>query len=1369
MGNSDSKLTAYREHIEKLAGPKEIPLYSCKSTSHAAVLFYKQHGSDSQSAGNESSREGTGEPSGGATAREPGSGAGIMGWRTLRRNGKPATPGTSSARSVSMRSARPASARSAPVRSASVRVANAQADGGRSAASAGVPEAPEAAGEGDIYCEFFTCLAQERFSAEDIYALLSAHELRHIFMSNSRNYQNLVRFACFKICSLTTQLQMKRSEEDFNKRCMEAINCIRILTKIMPVFFEMDKDESLEKALMWDRNSAEVTNYNAKSASTTAATVGASLSSPEVDPFGFNLASPAPLGDVSSPSARGSRLGLSPDSLCVAVGNNSLGEEVVPLGVILVQSCLNLLFMEGFTLPVSPHKHGQESDLHTDFYAQGYGRVSFSLWEPGINIEEMSSAPANPRLDSNRLEILRLLITLCSTNLYKQDAINRYLTVLCTMMPNYNTVCLVSSLVNVLCKYCSETDENHYNPQTYSSQVKTSQLNLLRKSLSGACISMLNLMLRFQLPEENTAVNSFVYSLSSIQVKQVIEHTPKAYLSSLSKEFDLKLILRSLASIIKSPMDIAVEQESNPFTWSQPGSVDRRHTSNGIGPSSAGQQGPHNPAIVPIRSASAQGANGVAKQNGFQGNNYRPQSSSTSSSGSFNSATTELFSLNLQAFVFLWELMKCNRAFENYVADKYSNKLILVSIFYLKYYQDVPEFSTTLIPVIGGFVTYLSSKNLVLYKMMDPLNLNYYTNKIPNIFKLSSGNITLTTYRDFAIIHLSNIAITQVTNQLPLKPYMFELIYNLLSTPSEFTGDELSLLSSNKRSAHSTGLSYQASTNLLLLLSKMATMGYLSTSSYSETSRKSYTYSSGAKLDNLALLLRGILTYILFYFQDSKNLLFALCRNERIIYQLDNALKEFSDGLTEDQLRQLYSPDDRRSRKLLDKEDDMAMPRMSHLNDSRRVFTNHALYFNPYIENDVPDQTSPNENDDYSGSDDENDLDDANNFGPTWAGPAGISLANNKSAKVYEHLDYDRDLTMKDTKLYLSLRPTWPLGLTLRGKWKTKLHTPLHKGWLGAATLSQLMQVVRVVNGQFPQIAEIKTNQYYDLLKKIGDWEQEFLHTIETSLTPEIKAMDGNYETLKLDWDENSTASRWYLSVIWGNIFTAHSHPYSLSAVDKAAYKQHNLTSRSSLDNSTANYNTSRADSASSVVNSSLGSDYPPNGANAASPNLGRPSWHSAASSRDISSKESQTSSNYTSNGASSVFRMGWLNFSRGVAGSDRDNGTADSGTRSQSRQFVPDVGLLRPNIWVGTRITMFKVKVEIKEEFSLMEMTGSFFRSLRLNTSATLNSSDYYCGSAADNRGHSPADTRIRAQRRSLSGQQSLLPTKPTMLASYK
>ncbi|AGO12468.1 AaceriAER120Cp [[Ashbya] aceris (nom. inval.)] len=1351
MGNSDSKLTAYREHIEKLAGPKEIPLYSCKSTSHAAVLFYKQHGADSKSAGNEGARENAAGSGAGESAGDSDSGADNAGNRAVRSSGKPGTPGTGGARSASARSS------------------ESQANGGRSAASSAAPEAPEAAGEGDIYCEFFNCLAQERFSAEDIYALLSAHELRHIFMSNSRNYQNLVRFACFKICSLTTQLQMKRPKEDFDKRCMEVINCIRILTKIMPIFFEIDKDQTLEKALMWNRNSAEVMNFNAKSASTTAATVGASLSSPELDPFGSDLASPAPLCDASPSSARGgSRLGLSPDSLCVAVGNNSLSEEVVPLGVLLVQSCLKLLFMEGFTLPVSSHKHSQESELHTDFYAESYGRVSFSLWESGINIEDMNPGAANPRLDSNRLELLRLLITLCSTNLYKQDAINRYLTVLCTMMPNYNTVCLVSSLVNTLCKYCSESDENHYNPQSYSSQVKTSQLNLLRKSLSGACLSMLNLMLRFQLPEDSAEINSFVYSLSSIQVKQVIEHTPKAYLSSLSKEFDLKLILRSLASIIKSPMDIAVEQESNPFTWSQPGTVDRRRTSNGMGPSSAGQQGPHNPAIIPIRSASAHGANGFTKPNGFQGNNYSPRSSSTSSSGSFNSSTTELFSLNLQAFVLLWELMKCNRAFENYVADKYSNKLIIVSIFYLKYYQDVPEFATTLVPLIGGFVTYLSSKNLVLYKMTDPLNLDYYTNKIPNIFKLSSGNITLTTYRDFAIIHLSNIAINQVTNQLPLKPYVFELIYNLLSTPSEFTGDELSLLSSTKRPAHSTGLSYQASTNLLLLLSKMATMGYLSTPSYSETSRKSYSYSSGAKLDNLALLLRGILTYILFYFQDSKNLLFALCRNERIVYQLDNALKEFSDGLTEDQLRHLYSPDDRRSQKLLDKEDDVAMPRLSHLNDSKRTFTNHALYFNPYIENDVSGYNSPNENDEYSGSDDEPDLDDANNFDPSWGGPAAIAIGSNKSAKVYEHLDYERDVTMKNTKLYLSLRPSWPLGLTLRGKWKTKLHTPLHKGWLGAATLGQLIQLVRVVNGQFPQIAEIKTNQYYDLLKKIGDWEQEFLHNMEPFLTPEIKAMNGNYETLKLDWDNSPTASKWYLSVIWGNIFSAHSHPYSLSAVDKVAYKQQNLASRSSLDNSNTNYNTPRGDSAGSLLNSSSGSDYPLNGANAANASLGRP-WHSSTSSREISSKESQTSSNYTSNGASSVFRMGWLNFSRGVAGSDRENGTSDSGTRSQSRPFVPDVGLLRPNIWVGTRISMFKVKMEIKEEFSLMEMTGSFFRSLRLNTSATLNSSDYYCGSAADNRGHSPADTRIKAQRRSLSGQQSLLPTKPTMLASYK
>lgn len=1201
MGNSDSKLSNYRDHVFKLADHDTIPLYSNSATVESIAKYYK-----------------------------------------LKKEG----------------------------------------------------------GGIDPFSEFYNYLAHEPTTAAEIYGLITSQELRTIYESNETNFSNLVRFTSFKICSLTNDLQSKQTSiSNFNRLKNELLNCVRILTKIIPIFFERDSDCSHELTIFWNRNSKEVFNYTENaSADPTAivATKGTALSpvsslTDEVD----DLVSVRVSTDYQNK--------ISPDSLRVAIKNGVNTEDLVPLGVLLLQSCLKLLFMEGFTLPLSSH------DL------SALGCVSNFLWENGINTSEASYKPAIPSLDCNRLEILRLVLTLCSKQLYSQG-LNRFLSVMCTSMPEYGTICLLSSLLNLVCRSCRDHDENNglnYPANSYSNSVKYSNMVALRKSLVISSIQLLNLMLCFQIPSSiKHELYEFLYSLNLYHTEVEITNMATSYFSTLNKEFDMKLILISLAKLFKRPMDLAIENESNPFNL----------------------------------------------LNNNSGGNKRASVASTSS-GSSNYAPTNndlpnIPTLSLQVIVLLWELMKCNKSVENYVADKYANKLLIICIYYLKYYSDFPQWNNTLIPVVSGVATYLSSRKLVLSKMLDPFNVNYYTNKLPNFYKLSSGNINNITYRDFAIIQLSNIAIAQVNKNLPLKSYVFELIYNMLPVPQDLKDEELVQLSSVKR-GRSQGLSYNAATTLIHLISKIANVTFLSTPSEHMPSTRSstasantvaslantlppvttvqnklYMYSPGLKLDLLALLLRAVVVYVLFYYQDSKNLLFALCRHAKIIYHLNDVIDDISESLSQ---AAGESSDDTSS-------DENTASGIATF-DTSAIVKNPAMinYFQETERGNLLNNGTSMMGGDsgeflvsqplfYENEVDDHDQDEKiSQVGSTSAG---------KSIALHEHLDYTFDPVSVSMELFTSLRPERPLGMTLKYKAKRKYNQPLNKSWLGSSSLYLLMKIIQIVSNQFPQIIKISAADYFKLLSEVGNFEKEFQDLIAPIIPLEISAMSNNFQTLSVEWNRSSNqlATTWYHSVLWSDIFDKNSSPFTNPTGVNNNEKQDN-NQQPPTTPSLERWNShgsaiSRTNSNNSSIVNYFGSGGTPNhqeseslsNSTPSSPNVGGglASWFGG---------KSANGGNNANERQSSLFRLSWAGFSKTEHDGTIDEEGYDQNTKtpvpSKRSLFILDLDILKPNIWVGTHVKLFKTTIDEKEEFSFIDMTSSLLRKFRFNSSVGSNSTE--------------------------------------------
>ena len=76
-------------------------------------------------------------------------------------------------------------------------------------------------------------------------------------------------------------------------------------------------------------------------------------------------------------------------------------EDVRPLGEELVDTLVDMLFYVGFTLPITERSRN---------------KVTYAIWQKGVGSN--NSMPTSNQLESNRTEVLRLLLTLSSKSLY---------------------------------------------------------------------------------------------------------------------------------------------------------------------------------------------------------------------------------------------------------------------------------------------------------------------------------------------------------------------------------------------------------------------------------------------------------------------------------------------------------------------------------------------------------------------------------------------------------------------------------------------------------------------------------------------------------------------------------------------------------------------------------------------------------------------------------------------------------------------------------------------------------------------------------------------------------------------------------------
>ncbi len=114
-------------------------------------------------------------------------------------------------------------------------------------------------------------------------------------------------------------------------------------------------------------------------------------------------------------------------------------EEAKPLAEELIDTLIDLLFFSELTVPRQP---------------QGKPKVSYAIWQSGIGCN--TAIPTTKEYESNRCEILRLLLTLASQSMYRspgelpQKGV-RALTYLCTVADKQVVLSVLCSLLNTVC------------------------------------------------------------------------------------------------------------------------------------------------------------------------------------------------------------------------------------------------------------------------------------------------------------------------------------------------------------------------------------------------------------------------------------------------------------------------------------------------------------------------------------------------------------------------------------------------------------------------------------------------------------------------------------------------------------------------------------------------------------------------------------------------------------------------------------------------------------------------------------------------------------------------------------------------------
>ncbi|KAF2125454.1 hypothetical protein P153DRAFT_370117 [Dothidotthia symphoricarpi CBS 119687] len=275
-------------------------------------------------------------------------------------------------------------------------------------------------------------------STEDVFSLFSPADIRRTRDNNLENLETLVLAVSSRLCVLRNHPSFPDPELAPER---DALNCIRVLTRLLPFIYEADHLEEWEDKFFWAAR---------RRRSRRGQIVRSEVIFDEADP-------------EQTPNA-----------------NEPEFEKAKPLAEEIIDTLVDLLFFSDFTLPKVP---------------TGKNKVSYAIWQSGVGCN--TPVASTKEFESNRTEILRLLLTLASKSMYMSAGILpvkgvKAITYIATSPEKQVVLSLLCSLLNTTLKYNPATWRVPYDHVVFRDQ---------RQILVTYCLQLLLVLILYPIPE----------------------------------------------------------------------------------------------------------------------------------------------------------------------------------------------------------------------------------------------------------------------------------------------------------------------------------------------------------------------------------------------------------------------------------------------------------------------------------------------------------------------------------------------------------------------------------------------------------------------------------------------------------------------------------------------------------------------------------------------------------------------------------------------------------------------------------------------------------------------------------------------------
>jgi High-temperature-induced dauer-formation protein len=271
-------------------------------------------------------------------------------------------------------------------------------------------------------------------TAEDIFTLFSPTDIRRVRDNALPNLETLVLATTSKLCELRKNPAFPNLEIGQDRH---ALNCVRILTRVLPFIYETENLEQWEDKIFWTARSK--TNR----------------------PSNLDVLFDGAPGGQEPPTAQ---------------ENGALR----PLGEELVDVLVDLLFFSDFTLPTAP---------------AGKSKISYAIWQTGVGCH--TPVGSSKVFESNRTEILRLLLVLSGKALYMNASL---LPVKGVPALTYLTNCADKQIVlSLLCSLLNTTLK--YNPASWRVPYDHVVFRDEKQLLAMYCLQFLLVLVLYPVPE----------------------------------------------------------------------------------------------------------------------------------------------------------------------------------------------------------------------------------------------------------------------------------------------------------------------------------------------------------------------------------------------------------------------------------------------------------------------------------------------------------------------------------------------------------------------------------------------------------------------------------------------------------------------------------------------------------------------------------------------------------------------------------------------------------------------------------------------------------------------------------------------------